>query len=203
LVLAASHGQSFPPDGNRRPDMAPHDAFACAGDDQWVVIACPDDATWTRLAALIGTPELASPAFLSLQARRDAREKISSLISRWTQQRTKHEAADLLQGAGVPAAPVNSGGDVFRDPFLRTRGFVHEVRHPTAGVSEYPGLAYRLSKSPGAIRTPAPRFGENTFDVLEGQLGMARADIDRLVKEGVVLLEPIGAAPPSANRRTK
>ena len=200
FILAASHGQSFPADANRRPDMAPHDAFPCAGDDQWVVIACPDDATWSRLRDALGAPELKDAAFASLPGRRANGEKLKALISAWTLQRTKHEAADQLQAAGVPAAPVNTGGDVFRDPFLRDRGFIQEMRHPAAGLNEYPGLAYRFAKTPGAIRKPAPQFGEHTFDVLEGQLGMKRAEIDRLIAEGVVLLEPAILA--AANRRS-
>jgi crotonobetainyl-CoA:carnitine CoA-transferase CaiB-like acyl-CoA transferase len=201
FVLAAAHGQAFPADGNRRPDMAPHDAFPCAGDDQWVVIACHNDAVWQRLLGVVAAPELAGPAFATLQGRRAQAEQLNSRLSLWTRQRTKHEAADQLQAAGVAAAPVNTGGDVYRDPFLRDRGFIRELRHPAAGVSEYPGLAFRLSRTPGAIRQPAPRFGENTFDVLEGLIEMKRAEIDHLVAEGVVLLEPAALAAASATRR--
>jgi len=194
FVLAAGHGQAFPADGNHRPDMAPHDAFPCAGDDQWVVIACHDDAAWVRLLGVLALPELAAPVFATLQGRRTEAERLKSLLSAWTLQRTKHEAADQLQAAGVAAAPVNSGADVYRDPFLRHRGFIHELDHPAAGVNEYPGLAYRLSKSPGAIRKPAPRFGEHTLEVLEGLIDMKRPEIDQLIAEGVVLLEPAALA---------
>jgi crotonobetainyl-CoA:carnitine CoA-transferase CaiB-like acyl-CoA transferase len=202
FILAASHGQTFPADANRRPDMAPHDAFPCAGDDQWVVMACPDDATWSRLATAVGGPELVDPAYATLAGRRTQAEPLRALIGAWTRARTKHEAADLLQAAGIPAAPVNSGADVFRDPFLRARGFIHELNHPAAGISEYPGLAYRLSKSPGAIRSPSPEFGEGTDDVLAGSLGMARADIDHLIAEGVVLVEPAALTAAAATRRS-
>ncbi|HEY3797447.1 MAG TPA: CoA transferase [Caulobacteraceae bacterium] len=200
FILAAGAGQAFPADANRRPDMAPHDAFPCMGEDQWMVIACPDDAAWARLARAVGVAELADPAYATLDGRRRARETLSALIGAWTRQRTKHEAADLLQAAGVPAAPVNSGADVYRDPFLRSRGFMHELTHPAAGVAEYPGLAYRLAGSPGAIRRPAPCFAEHTSEVLGGLLGMAATDIDRLVDEGVVLIQPAALTPAAAVR---
>jgi crotonobetainyl-CoA:carnitine CoA-transferase CaiB-like acyl-CoA transferase len=202
FILAAGHGQAFPADGNHRPDMAPHDAFPCAGDDQWVAIACADDAAWSRLLGVVAIPELAAPAFAALDGRRTEAEQLRALLSGWTRQRSKHEAADQLQAAGVAAAPVNSGADVYRDPFLRHRGFIHELDHPAAGVSEYPGLAYRLSKTPGAIRKPAPRFGEHTFEVLEGLIDMKRTEIDHLIAEGVVLLEPAALAAASAKRRS-
>jgi crotonobetainyl-CoA:carnitine CoA-transferase CaiB-like acyl-CoA transferase len=89
---------------------------------------------------------------------------------------------------------VNSGADVWREPFLRSRGFIQPLTHPAAGVAEYPGLAYRLSLTPGAIRSPAPCFGEHTDAVLGGLLGLTSTEVDALVGAGVVLRDPIGAA---------
>jgi crotonobetainyl-CoA:carnitine CoA-transferase CaiB-like acyl-CoA transferase len=173
--------------------MAPHDAFPCAGDDQWVVVACPDDESWGRLVAATGVADLADAKFGSLAGRVEHAEALKAALSVWTRARSKHEASDQLQAAGVPAAPVNSGADVWRDPFLRSRGFIHELTHPAAGTAEYPGLAYRLSRTPGAIRTAAPCFAEHTHEVLGGLLGLSRPEIDALADAGVVLLKPAGA----------
>ena len=186
-------GEVFRADANRRPDMSPHDAFPCAGDDQWVVIACPDDETWRRLVAATGIEDLADAMLSTLAGRRAHAPAVKTALSAWTQGRNKQEASELLQAAGVPAAPVNSGADVWRDPFLRGRGFIQELTHPAAGTAEYPGLAYRLSRTPGAIRAPAPCFGEHTFEVLVGLAGLSHAEIDTLVDAGVVLLHPVGA----------
>jgi crotonobetainyl-CoA:carnitine CoA-transferase CaiB-like acyl-CoA transferase len=193
ILQTGRTGEVFRADANRRPDMAPHDAFACAGDDQWMVIACPDDETWSRLVVATGVAELTEPTFSTLAGRLAHAEAVRAALSGWTRGRGKHEATDLLQAAGVPAAPVNSGADVWRDPFLRSRGFVHEMTHPAAGTAEYPGLAYRLSLTPGAIRAPAPCFAEHTDAVLGGLLGLSRAEIEALVEAGVVLLQPAGA----------
>jgi crotonobetainyl-CoA:carnitine CoA-transferase CaiB-like acyl-CoA transferase len=183
----------FRADGNRLTDVAPHDAFPCAGDDQWMVIACPDDETWRRLVAATSVSDLADAKFAALAGRLEHAESLKAGLSAWTRARGKHEASDLLQAAGVPAAPVNNGADVWRDPFLRSRGFIHELTHPAAGTAEYPGLAYRLSRTPGAIRSPAPCFAEHTHAVLGGLLGLSSAEIDALVEAGAVLLHPVGA----------
>ena len=183
----------FRADGNRQPDMAPHDAFPCAGDDQWMVIACPDDETWRRLVVATGVSALTDATFGAVTGRLAHAETVKAALSAWTRTRNKHEAADLLQAAGIPAAPVNSGADVWRDPFLRSRGFIHELSHPAAGTAEYPGLAYRLSLTPGSIRAPAPCFAEHTDDVLKSLLGLSRAQIDDLVEAGIVLRQPAGA----------
>jgi crotonobetainyl-CoA:carnitine CoA-transferase CaiB-like acyl-CoA transferase len=193
ILQTGRTGEVFQPDGNRRPDIAPHDAFACAGDDQWMVIACPDDETWRQLVAATGVGDLSDGKFATLAGRREHAGALTAALSGWTRVRTKHEATDLLQAVGVPAAPVNSGADVWRDPFLRSRGFIQELTHPAAGTAEYPGLAYRLSRTPGSIRSPAPCFGEHTDDVLGGLLGLSRAEIDALVEAGAVLQHPVGS----------
>ena len=193
ILQAGRTGEVYRADGNRRLDLAPHDAFPCAGDDQWMALACPDDETWRRLVAATGVTDLDDAKFATLAGRLEHAEALKAALSGWTRARTKHEASDLLQAAGVPAAPVNNGADVWRDPFLRSRGFIQELTHPAAGTAEYPGLAYRLSRTPGAIRSPAPCFGEHTYDVLGGLLGLSRAEIDALVEAGAVLQHPVGA----------
>jgi crotonobetainyl-CoA:carnitine CoA-transferase CaiB-like acyl-CoA transferase len=183
----------FRADANRRPDMAPHDAFPCAGDDQWMVIACPDNGTWGRLVATTGIEDLGDAKLSTLAGRLAHAEAVKAALSTWSRDRNKHEASDLLQAAGIPAAPVNSGADVWRDPFLRSRGFIQEVTHPAAGTAEYPGLAFRLSRTPGAIRSPAPCFAQHTHEVLGDLLGLSGDMIDVLVHFGVVRQHPLGA----------
>lgn len=193
ILQTGRTGEVFHADGNRRPDMAPHDAFPCAGDDQWLVIACPDDETWRRLVAATGVEDLADATFSTLAGRQAHSEAVKAALSGWTRRHNKHEASDLLQAAGIPAAPVNSGADVWRDPFLRSRGFIQELTHPAARTAEYPGLAYRLSRTPGSIRAPAPCFAEHTYEVLGGLLGLTDSEIEALVEAGVVLQHPLGA----------
>jgi crotonobetainyl-CoA:carnitine CoA-transferase CaiB-like acyl-CoA transferase len=43
----------------------------------------------------------------------------------------------------------------------------------------------RLSETPGRLRRPAPALGEHTAEIL-GSLGLARAEIDSLAREGII-----------------
>ena len=49
--------------GNRHPAYAPHGVFRCAGDDQWVALAAPDDAAWAAAARVLGGDELGDQRF--------------------------------------------------------------------------------------------------------------------------------------------
>jgi crotonobetainyl-CoA:carnitine CoA-transferase CaiB-like acyl-CoA transferase len=43
---------------------------------------------------------------------------------------------------------------------------VAEVEHPAAGHMETLGVVAKLSETPGAVRSAAPRLGEHTDEIL-------------------------------------
>lgn len=57
------NASEFPRDGNRDPWMAPHNCFRCAGEDEWVSIACGTDEEWHALCRRSGN--LSSPQMLA------------------------------------------------------------------------------------------------------------------------------------------
>jgi len=193
ILAASAENAAFKPQGNAIADAAPHDAYPAAGIDQWVAIAVLDDTAWLRLVEVTQIADLRDAAYTTLAGRQSHCVRIGEILSQWTRQRSKHEAADVLQAAGVAAAPVNNGADLFRDPFVRSSGMIYEIDHPSVGRREYSGLAYRLERTPGSVRHPAPRFAEHTHDVLGERLGLARDAIDRLVEEQIIFLRPIAS----------
>jgi crotonobetainyl-CoA:carnitine CoA-transferase CaiB-like acyl-CoA transferase len=58
------------------------------------------------------------------------------------------------------------------------------------------GFPVRASATPAAIRRPAPLLGEHTAEVL-AEIGIAPADIDRLVTAGAIATVERGAKPAS------
>ena len=79
--------------------------------------------------------------------------------------------------------------DLFRDPHLLARGFVHKVQQPTEdGTIEERtllGSPLRLSASEVPI-TRAPRLGEHTAEVLAEELGLDASAIEELRTQGVI-----------------
>ena len=45
--------------GNRHREHAPHGIYRCAGDDNWIALACETDDQWRSLARAIGIERLA------------------------------------------------------------------------------------------------------------------------------------------------
>ena len=54
----AMNGRLPPHLGNESAAMAPHNAYACAGEDEWIAIAVRTDEEWAGLCAAMGAAEL-------------------------------------------------------------------------------------------------------------------------------------------------
>jgi crotonobetainyl-CoA:carnitine CoA-transferase CaiB-like acyl-CoA transferase len=169
--------------GNAVEYACPHGVYPSAGDDRWVAIAVVGDDAWERFAAALGWP--ADPALATLAGRLAARGDLDRRVAGWTRTRTPLEAAEALQAAGVSAMPVQNGEDHRNDPHLAARGAIVTVGHPEIGPERHSGNPLRLSRTPLAPPTPAPRLGADTEDVLARVLGLAREEIARLVDDGV------------------
>jgi crotonobetainyl-CoA:carnitine CoA-transferase CaiB-like acyl-CoA transferase len=61
----------------------------------------------------------------------------------------------------------------------------HRAGHPRAGTFKTVATPVKLEKTPGTIRTPAPRLGEHSRDVL-AEAGFTTAEIDSLAVRGVI-----------------
>ncbi|TDC91761.1 CoA transferase [Actinomadura sp. 7K507] len=190
------------PEGNHVPDAAPHQAFPAAGDDDWVVVAVRGDEEWRALCGVLGRPGLAAAErYATLEGRLAHQDELEEAVAAWTRTRSKREAADALQAAGVPAAPVNDGTEVAADPALHACGFLSTMTHPEAGTHVYPGLGFRLDRTPGGMRRPAPLFGQHNEEVLAGLLGLTAGEIAELRANGTVADEPVADDPPSRGPR--
>jgi len=172
--------------GNRHSSMAPHGCYPCAGEDQWLTIACEDDGQFASLCGVIGRPELASDGrFADIVRRYRNQAALDEVIRGWTRTQEKAAAAGALQAAGVPASPVLSVPEVFADEQLRARGFFELVAHAVAGVWEMEGTPWRMSETPGHVRVPPPCFAEHNAWVFREVLGLSDAEVEALYAEGV------------------
>ena len=61
-------GGTWRPDGNAAAGFAPHDAYPCLGEDQWLAVAVGDDETWRALCAVLERPDLAADPHLAAAA---------------------------------------------------------------------------------------------------------------------------------------
>jgi crotonobetainyl-CoA:carnitine CoA-transferase CaiB-like acyl-CoA transferase len=191
MVDYSMNRQERPPIGNRHALFAPHNRYRCAGDDRWVTIACETDAQFAALCTLIGRPELTTDERFASNAARKANEsELDAIIDAWTSARGHYEAMHLLQRAGVPAGAVLTTPELLADPHLRARGAWVGHTHPDAGTWEMEAPPWKLSRTPGHIRLPAPGFGQHNSYVLRDLLGLQEDQISELYAAGITSDDP-------------
>jgi crotonobetainyl-CoA:carnitine CoA-transferase CaiB-like acyl-CoA transferase len=172
--------------GNGDSSMAPHGCYPCSGEDQWLTLACEDDAQFAALCSVIGRPEIVeNERFADVVSRQRNRGVLDEIVGEWTLTQDKHAAAEALQAAGVPAMPVLTVQDVFADDHLRERGFFESVSHAVAGEWEMEGPHWRMSETPGHVRMPPPSFAEHNRWVFGELLGLSDAEMAALEADGV------------------
>lgn len=177
--------------GNAHPSMAPHGCYPCAGQDEWVAIAAGSGDEWHALRRAMGNPGWSRDGrFDDFEGRQRNHKELDKLIGEWTRGRTHYEVMRLLQEAGVRAGAVLGIAEMMEDPHYRARGFFEMVAHPEAGTHPHPGVAWKMGRTPGSIRRPAPCFAEHNEYVFGELLGMSRNELERLQREAVISSAP-------------
>ena len=172
------------PAGSALPGIAPSNAYRCR--DGVVLVAGNGDSIFKRLMTAIGRDDLGRSPDLGNNAGRVARvAEIDGAIEAWTLQRSVDEALAALGAARVPAGKVYTAKDIHEDPHYRARDMILRQRTRDGHEVEVPGIVPKLSATPGALRSPAPRLGDDTDAVLR-EAGLSEAQIAALRQRGVV-----------------
>ncbi|HKV53954.1 MAG TPA: CoA transferase [Candidatus Binataceae bacterium] len=180
--------------GNRMPvaEWAPHGAYPCHGDDQWIAIAVQNDAQWQALVSEIGSSQWAHDArFTNAAARKANEDELDSLIATVTREHDRYELMDRLQRRGIPAAAVQNAADRFdHDAQLKARGYFVPVPHSEIGtwpIEGFPAKFERMHVDVGGLPgRGAPMMGEDCDYVYGEILGLKPEEIASLREDWII-----------------
>ena len=171
--------------GAALPGIAPSNLYPCS-DGTYVLIAGNADSLYRRLMSAVGRTDLRDdPALERNDGRAAQMQRIDDAIAEWTRRRTQTEVLAAMAAAEVPAGRIYTAADIAADPHYLARGIIESITAADGEPLKVPGVIPKLSRTPGAIRTPAPRLGEHTDEVL-GEIGYSDAEISRLREAHVV-----------------
>ena len=183
--------------GNRLPQAAPHNVFPCAplsagsaapADQRWLAIACFSDEEWQALVEAMGWPDWALDGeFATHTARKEHEDDLEANIGAWTADKDAYAVMRDLQSRGVPAGVVQGARELLDcDEHMRARGYYVYLDHAETGRAAYDGPPFKLSKTPGKLRSPAPLLGEHTEYVCKEILGLGDEEIADLLVAGAL-----------------
>jgi benzylsuccinate CoA-transferase BbsF subunit len=187
-IMEASLNNRVPgTQGNVHPLMPVHNNYPCQGDDKWVSIGILTDTEWKGFCRALGDPSWTKDEdFADNDKRFKNRQKLDKHIAAWTVDQTPQEVMEILQKAGVAAAPCADTEDRYFDPHFQEREIIVNVEHPATGVDFVPKVVCNLSETPGEIRRAAPLLGEHNNYVYGELLGLSEDEIEALVASKVI-----------------
>ncbi len=165
--------------------MAPHGIYPCKGDNEWVAIACRNDADWRRLSTLPGGPIDPAHAGNTLAERQADEDSLEATIAAWTAERGKYDVQAMLRAAGIPCSAVQKPEErADHDP--DTSGLFPVVTHKAMGEVRVDGIPANFSATPWHMDAGAPFLGGDNEDVFGRLLGLSPAEVAKLHEEGVI-----------------
>ena len=157
-----------------------------AQDGKWLAIASSADSMVPRLFKAIGRLALLDdPRFATNASRIANASEVKALLRDWVASRPRSEALKNLIDHGVTAGAVNDAQEIVDDPHFRDRTLVR-VDSGQAGQFTMPGYLFHLGSFSGIKHKNVPAVGEHTDRVLATELGLHKAEIERLRAAGVI-----------------
>jgi CoA:oxalate CoA-transferase len=155
--------------------------------DGWVMVAPLSNPLWRRFLRAIGREDLKDdPRFKDDLARFENRHLLQPIVSQWMKERTAEEAVQQLEESRVPCGRVNNIPEMIADPKVKSTGMLMEMEYPGVGKVPVPGVAIKMSQTPGKIERRAPKVGEHNEEIYCGLLGFSQKDLPQLEAENVI-----------------
>ena len=148
-------------------------SYECA-DGKWLSIGCLEPWFWAELCKAMGCEQ-----FIPEQMNREKYPEMFDYLKAKFKERARDEWFEDLRQRDICVAPVLALDEVFQDPHVLARGMLAELPHPEFGAVRQVGVGPKLSDTPGAVRTFAPKRGEHT-DALLREAGYTDAEIEAM-----------------------
>jgi crotonobetainyl-CoA:carnitine CoA-transferase CaiB-like acyl-CoA transferase len=171
--------------GNRTINTAPRNTYR-TGDGKWVAISASAQSVAERVMRLVGRPDLvAQPWFAHGDLRAEHGDELDAAVGAFVAERGLAEVLQAFEAADAAAAPIYDVSDVFRDPQYRALETLVSLPDEELGQVTMQNVLFRMQGTPGRIRWPGRRLGQDNAAVY-GELGISAAELAGLRERGVV-----------------
>jgi crotonobetainyl-CoA:carnitine CoA-transferase CaiB-like acyl-CoA transferase len=172
--------------GNRSVNNAPRNTYR-TGDGRWVAVSTSADAIARRVLRLVGHSEVADePWFATGRGRAEHGEELDAMVGDWIGTRDLAEVARAFEEAGAAVAAIYDVEQVLADPQFRALQSIISVPDEDLGPLRMQNVMFRMLDTPGRVRFPGRRLGQDNDTVYGEQLGLDERARLALRESGVI-----------------
>jgi crotonobetainyl-CoA:carnitine CoA-transferase CaiB-like acyl-CoA transferase len=178
MAQLAVTGEPAQPMPVRVSAWAIYDVFET--QDEPLFIGVVSDPLWAKFCQIFGLSDLwANEAWRENNARVAARDQIMPVVRRTLASMTRGEIIALIEGSGIPFAPIGKPEDLFDDAHLTGSGALETVTLSDGSTSALPGLPIEMD---GQLLSQNASLAEISADAqaILAELGYSDADMARL-----------------------
>lgn len=164
--------------GSAHPNIVPYQVFAVA--DGRIMLAVGNDAQFARLCKLLSLPELAhDPRYETNAARVQHREQLVPALAATFASWSRADILLKLQEHGIPAGPLNTLDQVFKDPQVRHRKLQIGMPQSDSTQPPIPGVRTPIIFSDASLQLtrPSPALGQHNAEIRQ-EIAATQADGD-------------------------
>ncbi len=170
--------------GSRSTNAAPRNVYKTR-DGHWVCLSASTQGMAERVLIKIGRPELVKdPRFSTNIERVRNGIELDGIIGGFIAERDLDENLRYFDEAGVTIGPVYDISQIVQDDYVLERESLIEIPDDDMGELPTHPVVPRLSGTPGALKSAAPRIGEHNEALLKPLLGAA--EYDKLCATGAI-----------------
>jgi len=159
--------------------------YACyniyeTADGRYISVGALEHRFWENLCQHLDFPE-----YINLQYSQEKRTEIIQAISKRFKQKTLEQWEKELSETDTCCQGIRTLEEVLHHPLFKQREMVFDSQGPD-GKSEFClGVPVKLSQTPGYVRRPPKKFGQDTLSILS-ELNYSQAEIDDFMQEEVI-----------------
>ncbi len=170
--------------GSRSTNAAPRNVYQTR-DKHWVCLSASTQGMAERVLVKIGKPELVKdPRFATNIERVKNGLELDRMIGDFVGARDLEENLRYFDEAGVTIGPVYDIAQIVADDYVLEREALVEIPDEEMGELPTHPVVPRLSGTPGALKSAAPRIGEHNEALLKPLLG--ENEYRKLCQSGVI-----------------
>jgi crotonobetainyl-CoA:carnitine CoA-transferase CaiB-like acyl-CoA transferase len=149
-------------------------------DGRFLSLGALESKFWENACRVLGRED-----FIELHFSDGRQEEMIDALAEIFRGKNADEWLTEVEGVDTCIMLVKDIAEMVDDPQVRHRGLIAEIDDPVAGKLKQIAPTLKLSSTPGELRSPPPRLGQHTHEIL-ASLGYTDEFIEQMARDKVI-----------------